>query len=81
MLVLSNMRNGMFLGHFQVFNPKLSNVTVFAYEAAAISVPVMCLQCSGRILRGGVSGGAKDQGRRRSGHPEPGISVLGVRCA
>ncbi|MGL6293836.1 4Fe-4S dicluster domain-containing protein [Eubacterium aggregans] len=33
-------------GHFQVFNPKLSNVTVFTYEAAAISVPVMCLHCS-----------------------------------
>jgi len=29
----------------KVFNPRLSAVSVLAYEEAAISVPVMCLQC------------------------------------
>ncbi len=32
-------------GHTQQFNPRLSAVTVMDYEAAAVSVPVMCLQC------------------------------------
>ena len=32
-------------GHFDEFNPRLSNVTVFHYEEAAITVPVMCMQC------------------------------------
>ena len=32
-------------GHHNEFNPRLACVTVFHYEEAAISVPVMCLQC------------------------------------
>ncbi len=32
-------------GHTQQFNPRLSAVTVMDYEAAAVSIPVMCLQC------------------------------------
>ncbi len=32
-------------GHTQQFNPRLSAVTVMDYEEAAISIPVMCLQC------------------------------------
>ena len=32
-------------GHFEKFNPKMANVTVFEYEEAAVAVPVMCLQC------------------------------------
>ena len=31
--------------HNEEFNPRLSNVTVFQYEEAAISVPIMCMQC------------------------------------
>lgn len=31
--------------HTQQFNPRLSAVTVMDYEAAAVSIPVMCLQC------------------------------------
>ena len=31
--------------HHGEFNPRLSNVSVFAYEHAAVTVPVMCLQC------------------------------------
>lgn len=31
--------------HHGLFNPRLSNVTVFDYEEQAISVPIMCLQC------------------------------------
>lgn len=31
--------------HNTTFNPRLSNVTVFQYEEAAITVPVMCMQC------------------------------------
>ena len=31
--------------HNEEFNPRLSNVTVFHYEEAAITVPIMCLQC------------------------------------
>lgn len=29
----------------QAFNPRQSAVTVIAYEEAAVSVPIMCLQC------------------------------------
>ncbi len=32
-------------GHNNEFNPRLSCVTVFHYEQASISVPVMCMQC------------------------------------
>ena len=32
-------------GHYEQFNPKMSNVTVMEYDAAAIAIPVMCLQC------------------------------------
>ena len=32
-------------GHDQAFNPRNANVTVMAYEEAAINIPVMCLQC------------------------------------
>ena len=32
-------------GHTQTFNPRRSSVTVINYEAAATSVPVMCMQC------------------------------------
>ena len=32
-------------GHTQQFNPRLSAVTVMDYEEAAVSIPVMCLQC------------------------------------
>lgn len=32
-------------GHNDVFNPRLSAVTVMAYDEAAVSIPVMCLQC------------------------------------
>jgi len=32
-------------GRIQAFNPRLSGVTVVNYEASAISVPVMCMQC------------------------------------
>ena len=32
-------------GHYQEFNPKLSNVTVMDYEKAAVTIPVMCMQC------------------------------------
>lgn len=32
-------------GHTQKFNPRHSAVTVFAYDEAAVSIPVMCLQC------------------------------------
>ena len=32
-------------GHHDVFNPRLSSVTVFDFEEQAISVPLMCLQC------------------------------------
>ncbi|HRX59008.1 MAG TPA: 4Fe-4S dicluster domain-containing protein [Eubacteriales bacterium] len=31
--------------HTQQFNPRLSAVTVMDYESAAVSIPVMCLQC------------------------------------
>ena len=31
--------------HFEEFNPRLANVSVFHYEEAAITVPIMCLQC------------------------------------
>ena len=31
--------------HNEEFNPRLSNVSVFQYEEAAISVPIMCMQC------------------------------------
>ena len=31
--------------HNDEFNPRLANVTVFHYEEAAITVPIMCLQC------------------------------------
>ena len=31
--------------HFEEFNPRLSNVTVFQYEQASITVPIMCMQC------------------------------------
>ena len=31
--------------HNEEFNPRLSCVNVFHYEKAAISVPIMCLQC------------------------------------
>ena len=31
--------------HFEEFNPRLANVTVFQYEEAAITVPIMCMQC------------------------------------
>lgn len=31
--------------HHGEFNPRLSNVTVFHYEHAAVTVPIMCLQC------------------------------------
>lgn len=31
--------------HNEEFNPRLSNVSVFHYEEAAITVPIMCLQC------------------------------------
>ena len=52
---LSSTRNGAFrvapaelvcsFQHHGEFNPRLSNVSVFAYEHAAVTVPVMCLQC------------------------------------
>ncbi|MFR1479713.1 MAG: 4Fe-4S binding protein [Hydrogeniiclostridium mannosilyticum] len=29
-------------GHYQEFNPSLSNVTVMDYEKAAVTIPVMC---------------------------------------
>ena len=32
-------------GHTEVFNPRLSAVTVIGYEEAMVSVPVMCMQC------------------------------------
>lgn len=32
-------------GHNGFINPKLSAVTVIAYEEAAVAIPVMCLQC------------------------------------
>lgn len=32
-------------GHYGEFNPTLANVSVMDYEAAAISIPVMCMQC------------------------------------
>lgn len=32
-------------GHYEQFNPRLSNVTVFHYEQEAITVPLMCMQC------------------------------------
>ena len=32
-------------GHTQQFNPKLSAVTVMAYDEAAVAIPVMCMQC------------------------------------
>ena len=32
-------------GHYQEFNPKLSNVTVMDYEKATVTIPVMCMQC------------------------------------
>ena len=31
--------------HNEEFNPRLANVSVFHYEEAAITVPIMCLQC------------------------------------
>ena len=31
--------------HNEEFNPRLSNVSVFHYEEAAITVPIMCMQC------------------------------------
>lgn len=31
--------------HTSEFNPRYSNVSVFQYEHAAITVPVMCMQC------------------------------------
>jgi Fe-S-cluster-containing hydrogenase component 2 len=31
--------------HNEVFNPRLSRVSVFNFEASAVTVPVMCLQC------------------------------------
>lgn len=31
--------------HTGEFNPRLSNVSVFTYEHAAVTVPIMCLQC------------------------------------
>ena len=31
--------------HNQAFNPRFANVSVIAYEEAAISIPVMCMQC------------------------------------
>ena len=31
--------------HHNEFNPRLSCVTVFQYEEAAVSVPIMCMQC------------------------------------
>ncbi|MDE8721989.1 hypothetical protein PZH44_13925, partial [Alistipes putredinis] len=32
-------------GHNGAFNPRFANVSVMAYEEAAISVPMMCMQC------------------------------------
>ena len=32
-------------GHNQRFNPRESSVSVMDYEDAAVSIPVMCLQC------------------------------------
>ncbi len=32
-------------GHYGEFNPKLANVKVYEYDAAAVAIPVMCLQC------------------------------------
>ena len=32
-------------GHNGAFNPSFANVSVLAYEEAAISVPMMCMQC------------------------------------
>ena len=32
-------------GHTKQFNPKLSSVTVMAYDEAAVAIPVMCMQC------------------------------------
>ena len=32
-------------GHYEQFNPRMSNVTVMEYDAASIAIPVMCLQC------------------------------------
>ncbi len=32
-------------GHHDYFNPRLACVSVFNYEYAAVTVPVMCLQC------------------------------------
>lgn len=32
-------------GHNGTFNPRQANVSVMAYEEAAICIPVMCMQC------------------------------------
>lgn len=32
-------------GHTGEFNPRHANVTVFHYEHAAVTVPIMCMQC------------------------------------
>ncbi len=32
-------------GKYEEFNPKKAAVSVFAYEEAALSVPLMCMQC------------------------------------
>lgn len=33
------------MGHNGEFNPRVANVSVMSYEQAAISIPVMCMQC------------------------------------
>lgn len=33
------------MGHGGVYNPRMANVNVVAYDEAAISIPVMCMQC------------------------------------
>ena len=50
-------------GHNGAFNPRFANVSVMAYEEAAISVPMMCMQCEEPLLHGGLSGRRYIQGR------------------
>lgn len=33
------------MNHYGVFNPRQGNVSVFSYEEAMVSIPVMCMQC------------------------------------